>query len=106
MKPTKVEYLTDGPEKEEENAKRESIDSQIRCPKCQTGKLTKHIHKMLPFVTDANMEKWQLTQAEVFKMFGIVDKSIVEAKHQKYTEAQKETEAQLEKDVAKYKKAV
>lgn len=95
LKPTKVEYVQ-GEGKEEENAKLDVIDAQRHCPKCNS-KLTKYIHKVWDLVKD---------NEEITKQFGMLDKEAIEKKQKTYKEAREFTEAQLEKDIIKYKKAV
>lgn len=95
LPPTRIP-AADGPDREEETAKLQVIDAQRKCPKCN-ARLTWYIHHVWDKVKD---------NEDLLRTFKVTDKALMESKYKKFVEAREFTEAQLEKDVQKYKKAV
>ena len=92
MKAKPLEYGED----KEENAKLDVLDAAKKCPKCN-AKLTKYLHKVWDKVKN---------DEEILKVFGMPDSKKMEAGQTKYQEAKKETEAQFDREVKKYRMAV
>lgn len=89
--PKPVQYGED----EEENRKLDSIDSQMKCPKCK-AKLTPFIHHVWDRVKD---------NEEITKTFGVVNNETrkkTEELYVKFVAAREFTEGQLQRDIEKY----